>query len=71
MTPAQLDQVQGFFHSIPSGREGVGLGLSSMGADTSPSERHTVTTKQGWLYLDDVLPETVLRWIDGTKDNHV
>ena len=71
MTLAQLDQVKGFFYGFSRGGEGVGLGLSSMGADTSPPGRDTVATKQGWLYLDSVLPETVLRRIDGTEDDHV
>ncbi len=70
MTPAQLDQVKGFFYGFAGGGEVVRSRLAATGTDPLPPGRDTVATKQGWLYLDSVLPETVLRRIDGTEDDH-
>ena len=71
MTPAQLDQMKGFFYGFSSGGEVIRSRLAATGADSFPSGRDTVATKQSRLYLDGVLPVSVLFWIDGTEDNHV
>ena len=70
-TLAQLDQVKGFFYGFASGGEVVGSRLAATGTDPAPPGRDTVATKQSRLYLDDVLPVSVFRRIDGTEDDHV
>ena len=71
MTLAQLDQVQGFSLSISDSGEVVRSCLPSTSADPAPPGRDAVATKQSRLYLDGVLPVSILRRIDGTEDNHV
>ena len=62
--------MQGFFYGFASSGEVIRSRLAATGTDPLPSGRDSVATKQSRLYLDDVLPVSILRRIDGTEDNH-